>query len=45
MNTSKISRELLNLLYIPLVILVFIIVIKALNWLPLIILEVFQGHP
>jgi hypothetical protein len=42
MNISKnISRDLLNLLYIPVVILVFILIIKTLNWLPLIILEVF----
>ena len=41
MNILNISRELLNLLYIPVVILVFILVIKMLNWLPLIILEVF----
>lgn len=42
MNISKnISRDLLNLFYIPVVILVFILVIKMLNWLPLIILEVF----
>jgi hypothetical protein len=42
MNMSKnISRDLLNLIYIPVVILIFILVIKMLNWLPLIILEVF----
>ncbi len=42
MNISKnISRDLLNLLYIPMVILIFILVIKMLNWLPLMILEVF----
>ena len=42
MNIPKnISRDLLNLLYIPVVILIFILVIKTLNWLPLIILEVF----
>ncbi len=44
MNTPNISRELLNLLYIPVVILIFILVIKMLNWLPLIILEVFLRH-
>jgi hypothetical protein len=42
MNISKnISRDLLNLFYIPVVILIFILVIKILNWLPLIILEAF----
>ncbi len=42
MNMSKnISRELLNLFYIPVVILVFILVIKMLNWLPLFILKIF----
>ena len=44
MNISNISRELLNLLYIPVVILIFILVIKMLNWLPLIILEMFLRH-
>ncbi len=42
MNISKnISRDLLNLFYIPVVILIFILVIKMLNWLPLLILEAF----
>jgi|GEM_PF-5291859 len=42
MNMSKnISRELLNLFYIPVVIVIFILVIKMFNWLPLIILELF----
>ncbi len=42
MNISKnISRDLLNLFYIPMVILIFILVIKMLNWLPLIIMEMF----
>lgn len=42
MNISKnISRDLLNLFYIPVVILIFILVIKMLNWLPMFILEVF----
>jgi hypothetical protein len=41
MNNSNISRELLNLLYIPVVIFVFILFIKMLNWLPFVILEVF----
>ena len=41
MNTSNISRELMNLLYIPVVILIFILVIKMLNWLPSFIMEMF----
>jgi hypothetical protein len=41
MNNSNISRELLNLLYIPVVILIFILVIKMLNWLPVIIMDAF----
>ncbi len=41
MNIPNISRDLLNLFYIPVVILIFILLIKMLNWLPLIILEVF----
>jgi hypothetical protein len=42
MNISKdIIRDLLNLLYIPLVILVFVLVIMMFNHLPLIIRAVF----
>ena len=40
MNISSISRELLNLLYIPVVILIFILIIKMLNWLPFVIVQV-----
>jgi hypothetical protein len=42
MNISKYtSWDLLNLFYIPVVIFIFILVIKMFNWLPLIILEAF----
>ena len=41
-NTNiNIIQELMNLLYIPGVILLFILFIKMLNWLPVVILEVF----
>ncbi len=33
-------RELLNLFYMPVVLIIFVAVIKGLNWLPLIIREV-----
>lgn len=42
MNIPNMLRDLLNLFYIPVVILVFILVIKMFNWLPLIILEAFR---
>ncbi len=43
MNISKdIIRDLLTLLYIPLVILIFVLVIMMFNRMPLIIREVFM---
>jgi hypothetical protein len=41
-NTNiNIIRELMDLLYIPGVLLIFILFIKMLNWLPVVIVEVF----
>jgi hypothetical protein len=40
-SNTNISGELLNLLYIPVVIFIFILFLKMLNWLPVVILEVF----
>lgn len=41
MNKSNLQREILNLLYIPGVILLIILVVKMLNWLPSVISELF----
>jgi len=35
-------REMLNFLYIPVVIFIFVVLLKVLNWLPLIIRQVLN---
>jgi hypothetical protein len=42
MTNTNISGELVNLLYIPVVISIFILFIKMLNWLPYAISEMFM---
>ena len=37
-------RELLNIVYIPVVIVIFVAFLKALNWLPLIIRQVLLSN-